>query len=161
MKNHWEQMMKVLGIIWNLMGTYSEPDGTYWKHQKYKKSTSPPKWKKKTEPLGCMLHHLNDNIFFLFLNLFITILLTSSSCLREPFSIGYKVSHSSSFFQVSFFKILVSVLVPHTNQTENLVPISALKRFEFSFQFQNSDLVPVQSYILIHLSVCLSVEVSK
>jgi hypothetical protein len=28
MKNHWEQMMKVLGIVSNLMGTYSEPDGT-------------------------------------------------------------------------------------------------------------------------------------
>jgi hypothetical protein len=28
------------------MGTYSEPDGTYWKHQKYKKSTSPPNGKK-------------------------------------------------------------------------------------------------------------------
>jgi hypothetical protein len=52
MKNHWEQMMKVLGIIWNLMGTYSEPDGTYWKHQKYKKSTSPPKWKKELSLLG-------------------------------------------------------------------------------------------------------------
>jgi hypothetical protein len=39
---------------------------------------------KKTEALGCMLHHLIDNIFFLFLNLFITILLTGSSCLQEP-----------------------------------------------------------------------------
>jgi hypothetical protein len=43
-----------------------------------------PQMEKKTEALGCMLHHLLDNIFFLFLNLFITILLTGSSCLQEP-----------------------------------------------------------------------------
>ncbi len=112
------------------------------------KNQTLPQMEKKTEPLGCMLHHLIDNIFFLFLNLFITILLTSSSCLREPFILVIKLAHSSSFFQASFFKILVSVLVPHTNQTENLVPILVVKRFEFSFQFQNSDLVLVQVLLI-------------
>ncbi len=96
-ENHWEQMINVLGIIWNLMGTYSEPDGTDWEQQKYKKSTSPPNGKKKTETHGCMLHHLIDNIFFLFLNLFITILLTGSSSLQEPFVLVMALKFSPQF----------------------------------------------------------------